>query len=214
MHRYFIKMPPLIKRLFPRYQWDGPSEGNAVYLTFDDGPHPEVTPWVLDQLQAVGAKATFFCIGNNVRQHPAVMDRISAEGHAIGNHTYDHVNGWKTEPAAYLENVKRAAGLIPSSLFRPPYGRIRGAQARGIADAMGRPGARIVLWDVLSADFDASYSPQQCAGNVLRHTVAGSIIVFHDSVKAWPNLSVALPLVLEGLQAKGFTFRPLPGAGN
>ncbi|GAA4318609.1 polysaccharide deacetylase family protein [Flaviaesturariibacter amylovorans] len=211
MHRYFIKMPVFVKRLFPRYVWEGPGEGNVVYLTFDDGPHPEVTPWVLDQLRVFDAQATFFCIGNNVVRHPSVMDRISAEGHGIGNHTYDHVNGWKTEPDAYLANVRKAASVIDSALFRPPYGRIRKAQARGIAEAMGQPGARIVLWDVLSADFDATYSPQQCADNVLRHTVAGSIIVFHDSVKAWPNLSGALPLVLRGLQERGFRFGALAG---
>ncbi|RYZ23074.1 MAG: polysaccharide deacetylase family protein [Chitinophagaceae bacterium] len=209
MHRYFIKTPRLVKRLFPRYTWDAPAAGGVVYLTFDDGPHPTITPWVLDQLKAHNAKATFFCIGKNVVAHPEVLNRISTEGHAIGNHTHNHLNGWKTDAAAYLENVRAAALHIPAALFRPPYGRIRGAQARGIAEAMGLPAARIIMWDVLSADFDRSITPQQCAENVLRHTVPGSIIVFHDSEKAWPNLEYALPEVLREFGKRGYTLKAL-----
>jgi peptidoglycan/xylan/chitin deacetylase (PgdA/CDA1 family) len=211
MHRYFIKTPWLLKRLFPRYLWDAPVDGRAVYLTFDDGPHPEVTPWVLDQLAAYDAKATFFCIGKNVLQHPAIFERILAEGHAVGNHTHNHLNGWKTDAATYLANVREAAGPIGARLFRPPYGRIRGQQARGIKSAMGREDAQVVMWDVLSADFDHSISPQQCAQNVLRNTVPGSIIVFHDSEKAAPNLRGALPVVLREFRERGFRMCPLSG---
>ncbi|TCJ13279.1 polysaccharide deacetylase family protein [Flaviaesturariibacter flavus] len=209
MHRYFLKTPWLLKRLFPRYTWDAPAAGNAVYLTFDDGPHPEITPWVLDQLKAWGAKATFFCIGKNVVNHPDVFARISTEGHAIGNHTHNHLNGWKTDAATYLANVRTAAEHIPAKLFRPPYGRIRGAQARGIASAMGVPAARIIMWDVLSADFDRGITPEKCTRNVLRHTVPGSIIVFHDSEKAWPNLQHTLPAVLREFAARGYQMKTL-----
>jgi peptidoglycan/xylan/chitin deacetylase (PgdA/CDA1 family) len=209
MHRFFIKIPRLVKRLFPRYCWDAPSGGNAVYLTFDDGPHPEITAWVLDLLRQFDAKATFFCIGKNVQQHPELFARISTEGHTVGNHTHNHLNGWKTDTATYLANVQEAAELIEARLFRPPYGRISRKQAAGIATAMRNPDAQVVMWDVLSADFDRSISPEACAENVLEHTVPGSIIVFHDSEKAWPNLQVALPIVLKVFQERGYRMKAL-----
>jgi peptidoglycan-N-acetylglucosamine deacetylase len=209
MHRYFIKTPWLLKRLFPRYMWDAPAEDNAVYLTFDDGPHPEVTPWVLDQLAAHDAKATFFCIGKNVLQHPEILVRILSEGHSIGNHTHNHLNGWKTDADTYIANIREAARVIDARLFRPPYGRIRRAQAGRIGEAMGRPDAQVVMWDVLSADFDRTINADECAQNVLKGTVPGSIIVFHDSEKAGPNLRGTLPVVLQSFRQSGYKMKAL-----
>jgi peptidoglycan/xylan/chitin deacetylase (PgdA/CDA1 family) len=209
MSRYFIKTPWLVKRLFSNYTWDAPAAGNAVYLTFDDGPHPTITPWVLDQLALAGAKASFFCIGKNVVQHQDIMARISTEGHAIGNHTHNHLNGWKTDTGTYLENIREASKHIHTSLFRPPYGRIRRAQARAIPRALDDLQAQVVMWDVLSADFDRNITPEQCMANVLLHTEPGSIIVFHDSEKAWPNLEKTLPIVLEEFKKRGYEMRAL-----
>ncbi|GAB4092759.1 polysaccharide deacetylase family protein [Flaviaesturariibacter terrae] len=209
MHRFFIRIPWLIKRLFPRYTWDAPASGGAVYLTFDDGPHETITPWVLDQLAAHGAKATFFCIGKNVALHPEIFSRIITEGHSVGNHTENHLNGWKTGTAEYLANIRLAAKRISSPLFRPPYGRIRARQARGLAAALGVPNPRVIMWDVLSADFDRETSAAACSANVLRNSRPGSIIVFHDSEKAWPNLKEALPVVLRFFREKGYLMKAL-----
>ncbi|RYY38450.1 MAG: polysaccharide deacetylase family protein [Chitinophagaceae bacterium] len=209
MHRYFIKTPWLLRRIFPKYVWEAPAADGAVYLTFDDGPHETITPWVLDQLAQFDAKATFFCIGKNVAAHPGLFNRITTEGHAVGNHTENHRNGWKTPVEEYLANVRLAAARIPGSLFRPPYGRIRAAQARGLASAMGVPNPQVIMWDVLSADFDRSIRSAQCTANVLNHTRPGSIIVFHDSEKAWPNLKEALPVVLRTFRERGYVMKAL-----
>jgi peptidoglycan/xylan/chitin deacetylase (PgdA/CDA1 family) len=206
MHRYFIKTPSWVRRLFPRYTWRGPADENAVYLTFDDGPHPTITPWVLDQLRSWNAKATFFCIGKNVAAYPDIYERIIDEGHAVGNHTQTHRNGWKTNTDEYIDDIKKASTLIRSPLFRPPYGKIRARQAGAIRSLLGDK-TRIVMWDVLSADFDRSITAAACLKNVLDHTVAGSVIVFHDSEKAWPHLSVVLPEVLSVLASRGHQFR-------
>ncbi|HEX6333789.1 MAG TPA: polysaccharide deacetylase family protein [Flavisolibacter sp.] len=209
MHRYFIKTPWIAKFLFPAYVWDLPAAEGTVYLTFDDGPHPRITPWVLDVLRDHDAKATFFCIGNNVAQFPEVYRRILDEGHATGNHTYDHCNGWKTPTDVYLRSTREAARLIDSNLFRPPYGRIRSAQAAGIAEAMGHRAAKVIMWDVLSADFDSSFSPQQCLKHVLDNVHSGSIVVFHDSEKAARNLEFILPEILKSLKERGYICRPM-----
>lgn len=176
-----------------------------IYLSFDDGPHPLATPFVLDLLKQYNARATFFCIGKNVDENPDIYNRILAEGHAVGNHTQHHVNGWKTETAAYLDNVAEAGKRIRSNLFRPPYGRLRSAQARQLA------GYRIVMWDVLSGDFDAAVSPARCADYVLKHTNNGSIVVFHDSEKAWEKMSYVLPIVIEHFSKAGYTFSAIQG---
>ncbi len=209
MHRYFIKTPRWVKLLFPTYVWSLPATDKVVYLTFDDGPHPHLTPWVLHELNKHGAKATFFCVGNNVRKYGDVYRHILAEGHAVGNHTHTHVNGWKTDTAAYLKDVADAAAFIYSPLFRPPYGRIKKGQARGIAAAMNNEGAKIVMWDVLSADFDQSITSDECLQNVLKNVEAGSIIVFHDSEKAAAHLQYALPKVLSELNKKGYRMESL-----
>lgn len=203
MHRYFIKTPWLVKKLFSSYEWNFSRKEDVVYLSFDDGPHPVITPWVLDQLKSFDAKASFFCIGNNVKQYPKVYNRILDEGHAVGNHTFHHLNGWQTTNEKYLDDISKAAKLIHTNLFRPPYGKIRASQSAKISDAMHTDHARIIMWDVLSADFDVSISTEQCLNYVLRHTRAGSIIVFHDSEKAFVHLKELLPATLEFLKNKG-----------
>jgi len=179
-------------------------DADKVYLTFDDGPVPEATPWVLDQLATYGAKGTFFCIGNNVRKYPDIYDRILAEGHTVGNHTYNHSNGWKTPTRQYIAGVAAAAAVIDSKLFRPPYGKLRPRQLKELeADY------KVVMWDVLSGDYDPALTAEQCIQNVLRHTKAGSIIVFHDSVKAIDKLTAVLPVVLQHCQENNWTMAPL-----
>lgn len=209
MHKYFIKTPWIAKTFFASYIWNLPGEDNAVYLTFDDGPHPNITPWVLDELNKYNAQASFFCIGKNVQDYPDVYRRILEEGHSVGNHTYQHLNGWKTKDKKYLEDVTKAAELISSNLFRPPYGRIRTSQAKRIRETLRHYNSKIVMWDVLSADFDSSFSPAQCLNNVLENVVAGSIIVFHDSEKAYNNLKYALPGTLRSLKEEGFIFKKI-----
>ena len=186
-----------------------PDKDNAVYLTFDDGPHPAATPFVLNELKKYNAPATFFCLGKNVMSHPDIYQDILSAGHAVGNHTQNHLNGWKTPADIYLNNIAEAARYIPTNLFRPPYGRIKKSQAKQITGVLQRPDAKIIMWDVLSADFDTTITPQQCARNVLKHITAGSVIVFHDSEKAFTNLAYALPLVLDELKKQGYIFKKI-----
>ena len=166
-----------------------------IYLSFDDGPHPIATPFVLDQLAEYGAKASFFCIGKNVVAEPIIYQRILNEGHTVGNHTHQHVNGWKISDEDYIGDTMNAAKYIDSNLFRPPYGRIKRSQAKRLQ----QKGMRVIMWDVLSADFDTNLTPQACMSYVLYHTKPGSIVLFHDSEKAWERMSVALPAVLKHL---------------
>jgi peptidoglycan/xylan/chitin deacetylase (PgdA/CDA1 family) len=206
MRQYLIKTPWIIKRLFNSYTWRMPANERAVYLTFDDGPHPEITPWVLEELAKYNALATFFCIGKNVVQHPEIYDRILNEKHSVGNHTYNHNNGWKTTNDDYINDVRKASEIIHSNLFRPPYGKIRKVQAKQITDILGQR-AKIIMWDVLSADFDQSVSEKKCLQNIMENVSAGSIIVFHDSEKAFANLKYALPRTLEKLTEQGYEFK-------
>jgi len=208
MHRFFINTPWLIKKLFYRYIWNFSRREQAVYLTFDDGPHPTITPWVLEQLKTYQAQATFFCVGENVAQYSDVYQQILASGHAVGNHTQHHPNGWETDTEIYLNDVREAALSIKSPLFRPPYGRIKKAQAKGVRKILGA-GTKIIMWEVLSCDFDPSFSKEQCLKNVLNHARAGSIIVFHDSEKAAPNMQAVLPVVLQQLAQKGYAFKAI-----
>jgi len=202
---YPVKTPKLVSRLMPQYLWRINSPEPVVYLTFDDGPIPGLTPWVLDTLAQFEAKATFFCVGDNVRKHPDIYARLLAEGHRTGNHTFNHLNGLKTPAAQYIENVRTCAEYVDSSLFRPPYGRLR----RGLRRALSAD-YQLVLWDVLSGDFDRALSPEKCLAGVLKHTEPGSIIVFHDSLKAEPNLRYTLPRALEAFRQKGWRFEALP----
>lgn len=194
---YTLRPPFIYRALFPGALYRVLGKKDTVYLTFDDGPHPTITPWVLDVLREHGAKATFFVVGSRVQRYPDVMERLLSEGHAIGNHTMTHPDGWLTSVDAYIDEFKRCEILTGAKLFRPPYGRITPAQYRNIAAS-----ARVVMWDVLSADFDSKCTPEQCVKNVLDSVRPGSIIVFHDSQKAWPRLEKALPEVLQRLKEK------------
>ena len=206
---YLIKTPWLLKAFYPKCTWDIPSERKVVYLTFDDGPHPQATEFVLATLKQYNAKGTFFCIGNNVLAYPNIYANILNEGHAVGNHTYDHLNGWKTDLNTYYENIKSAAKLINSPFFRPPYGRITRAQIKQIVEANYMPN-KIIMWDVLSGDFDLKLTGETCARNVINNAMSGSIIVFHDSTKAWERLQVALPLVVQYFSNLGYSMEVLP----
>lgn len=209
MHKYFIKTPWIIKKFFSSYIWHLPPDGNAVYLTFDDGPHPTITPWVLDELKKHNAQASFFCIGNNVQKFQEIYQRILDEGHAVGNHTHTHLNGWKTQDKKYLEDISKAAEFIQSKLFRPPYGKIKISQAKQVAATLKIGDAKIIMWDILSADFDSSFSPQQCLQHVIQNTTAGSIIVLHDSEKAFCNLNYLLPKLLKHLADKKYMLKKI-----
>jgi len=201
---YLVKTPQFIQKLFPNFTWRVPTDEKVIHLTFDDGPIPEVTPWVLDILAQHNAKATFFCVGDNVRKHPDVLEMVKKAGHAIGNHTYNHLNGWLTDNVQYFLNVRRCAHEIRSSLFRPPYGRMKPRQGEFLQRHY-----RIVMWDVLSGDFDPEISAEQCLDNVLSNAKKGSIIVFHDSLKAWEKLQHVLPKVLVHFSERGFRFSHL-----
>lgn len=212
--RYFVKTPWWLKKIYSSYTWSIEEKKNRIYLTFDDGPHPEATPFVLDELKKHQAKATFFCIGNNVAQHPAIYQRIIDEGHAVGNHTYSHLNGWKTANDIYLTDINKAATLIDSTLFRPPYGRITSFQARHVKDALKVSDAKIIMWDVISGDFDIDLSEEKCLQNVILNATRGSIVVFHDSEKAFKKLKYCLPLVLNFFSEKGFEFAAVKNLPN
>lgn len=204
---YWVKTPHFIKKWFSSLVWDLPTEEKVLYITFDDGPHPIATKFVLQQLQQYHAKASFFCIGKNVAEHPNIYQDILNEGHTIGNHTQNHVNGFKTSSKDYLQNVLEAKKYINSSLFRPPYGKILPFQA----SLLQKAGFKIIMWDVLSGDFDTKITGNECTQNVLLQATNGSIIVFHDSEKAFPRLEIALPKVLDFFNAKGFVFKALEG---
>jgi peptidoglycan-N-acetylglucosamine deacetylase len=208
--KYFIKTPWWLKRLYSSYTWNIKTKEKVIYLSFDDGPHPVATGFVLDQLKKYNARATFFCIGKNVLAEPALYRRIIDEGHSVGNHTQHHLNGWKAKDAEYLADVTEAALLIDSSLFRPPYGRITSFQARNIHKAMKKDNSRIVMWDVLSGDFDETLSGEDCLKNVILNTNNGSIVVLHDSEKAFPRLEYSLPVILEFFEKKGYRFEKIP----
>jgi peptidoglycan-N-acetylglucosamine deacetylase len=186
--------------------WEMPSDGNKVYLSFDDGPHPVATAFVLDLLKAHNATGNFFCIGNNVIRYPEVYRRIIDEGHVTGNHTHHHKNGWKTGNDDYLNDIRQAQQFIDSDLFRPPYGRIRYGQLKRIKTDLG---LKPVMWSLLSGDFDPDLTGAECAGNILKNARPGDIIVFHDSEKALERLRYALPLVLDAIRERGWVTEKL-----
>jgi peptidoglycan-N-acetylglucosamine deacetylase len=204
---YLAKTPKWVSKLFGDSIWSMPETEKAIYLTFDDGPHPVITPFVLDELGKFDAKATFFCIGKNVAEHPGIYKRILEQGHAVGNHTHNHLNGWKTPNAKYLQNILEARNFIDSSLFRPPYGRIT-TQQKKFLQHLNEP-FKIVMWSVLSGDFDINITPEKCLDNVLKNTKSGSVIVFHDSEKAFERLQYTLPAVLKYFSEKGFCFEKI-----
>ncbi|MEL7221148.1 MAG: polysaccharide deacetylase family protein [Bacteroidota bacterium] len=201
---YLVKTPKFIQELFPNFTWRIPSNEKVIYLTFDDGPIPEVTPWVLEQLAAYNAKATFFCVGENIEQNPEVFQQVVDAGHAVGSHTFNHLNGWATDSIPYFHNVRHAANLTKTVLFRPPYGKLRRGQTQFLQRHY-----RIVMWDVLSGDFDPAISKEQCLNNVTRHVEPGSIVVFHDSLKAKDKMQYALPRTLAHFAEQGYRFEAL-----
>jgi len=204
---YLVHTPWWLKRIYHSLVWQIPTKEKVLYLTFDDGPHPVATPFVLDRLKEYDARATFFCIGKNVEAYPQLYRRTLLEGHRTGNHTYDHLNGWKVGDEQYMENIRGAARLIDSELFRPPYGRIGAVQSRLLRSAPFH--YQIIMWEVLSADFDRALTARRCARYVIRHAGPGSIVVFHDSQKAWDRLRGALPAVLEHFSGLGYRFEAI-----
>jgi len=204
---YLVKTPLLLKKLYQKLIWNMDSKPRCLYLTFDDGPIPIVTPFVLNILKQYNAKATFFCIGDNVSKYPDIFNQVRDEGHAIGNHTFNHLKGWKTDDSVYLENFEKADDLLKSNLFRPPYGRIKRSQIKDILNA--KPGIKIIMWSVLSGDFDINLEPERCLENVIKNTQSGDIIVFHDSLKAFDRLEYVLPRAIENWRNAGFAFKSL-----
>ena len=209
---YLAKTPGLLTRLYPSCIWNFPRDNQSIYFTFDDGPHPEATPFVLDTLKQYNAKGTFFCIGKNVAAYPDIYKRILNEGHAVGNHTFDHLNGWKTPDQEYIKNIGEARNYIDSKLFRPPYGRITKFQIRLLTaseNVKQKTVFKIIMWDVLSGDFDMSSSAEKCVKNVTSNAEAGSIVVFHDSEKAMPRMQKALIESLKYFSEKGIKFEAI-----
>jgi len=219
MKFYFIKTPMLLKFIFRNWVWRLPSKKKVLYLTFDDGPTPEITEWTLNELKKHKAKATFFCIGKNIEEHPEIFKKVIEEKHSVGNHTNNHLNGWKTKTATYLQNIEEAekyfdenrkseivirkSKIVNRKLFRPPYGRITLSQSKKIR----KKGYKIIMWDVLSADFDPNISNEKCLENVIKNIQNGSIIIFHDSDKASEKLKFVLPKVLEYYSYLGYKFK-------
>ncbi|MBD8389577.1 polysaccharide deacetylase family protein [Dysgonomonas sp. BGC7] len=199
----FIEQPPrLYRMLFPGAIWRKPVEGQkTVYLTFDDGPIPEITPWVLDLLRKYDIKATFFCVGDNVRKYPEIYKSVLNEGHRVGNHTFNHVQGIRKFTKRYLENARLASEYITSDLFRPPHGHMRIPQFFTL-----RREYKIVMWDVVTRDYSKLMTPEKVLDNVKKYTRDGSVIVFHDSLKSEQNMKYALPRSLEWLKQEGYTF--------
>jgi peptidoglycan/xylan/chitin deacetylase (PgdA/CDA1 family) len=204
---YLVKTPWLLKKLYPKLIWNVKQSSRCIYLTFDDGPIPIVTPFVLNILKQYNAKATFFCIGDNVNKHPDIFDQVIKDGHAIGNHTYNHLKGWNTEDQTYLNNFLQADELLNTNLFRPPYGRIKRSQIKLLQKA--KPGLEIIMWTVLSGDFDFTLAPETCLENVIKNTASGDIVLFHDSLKAYNRMEYTLPRAMEHWSKEGFEFRGL-----
>jgi peptidoglycan/xylan/chitin deacetylase (PgdA/CDA1 family) len=219
----FTKTPKLLQWLFHKRIWAFSRSSNSVYITFDDGPIPEITPWVVAELKKYDAKATFFCIGDNIEKHPSIFKQLITEGHVIGNHTQHHINGWNTSKEAYIKEITRCESLISEQnisdakdshsplfknkerskikkIFRPPYGKITAKQAKEIL----KKGYSIIMWDILSKDYDPKIDKEKCLKNILKNVRAGSIIVFHDSLKAEKKLRYILPKVLEHIQKRGW----------
>lgn len=218
---YLVKSPLLLKWFYSALTWNKSRSEKIVYLTFDDGPIPNVTEFVLNTLKTFNIKATFFCIGDNIIKHPELFERLKNDGHSIGNHTFNHLNGWKTDDETYFNNVLKCQELTQTPLFRPPFGRIKKSQIRmlnPIAIESESPKVQhttlqapreIIMWDVLSGDFDTTLSPEKCYHNVIKNTKNGSIIVFHDSLKAFDRLHYALPKAIEYLVNEGYQFGKL-----
>lgn len=201
---YLVKTPYLIKKYFSKFVWDVPQSPHSIFLTFDDGPTPGITEFVLEELDKYQAKASFFCIGEKVKKHPDLFKQIKTQGHIVANHTYSHLNGKKTPKDDYLADFKKCEEVFFSKLFRPPYGKITKAQHDEVLKTH-----QIIMWDVLSGDFDVAISQEDCWRNVRENTKSGSIVVFHDSEKAEEKLFYTLPKTLEHFSKKGFRFESI-----
>ena len=210
-----VKVPQPVKWLYPQYTWDKfdkVKNEKTLYLTFDDGPIPEVTPWVLETLKKYNAKVTFFCIGDNISKYPNIYSLLFESNNKIGNHTFNHLKGWRTPTNEYVENVLKAQNEIEKNgsiaekkLFRPPYGKIKKEQAKKLKNL----GFEIIMYDTIAYDWEATITGEKCADNIIQNAKSGSIIVFHDSLKAEKNLKHALPKVLEFYTNKGYEFATL-----
>ena len=200
-----VQLPDCFTRLFQQAVWRFPENEKVIYLTFDDGPVPEVTPWVLDILKEENISASFFCVGENVQKNPAVFSRILEEGHSVGNHTYNHLQGLKTANKLFFENIHKAEKYIPSDLFRPPHGWMRPSQYKVLSKRF-----QIIMWDVISNDYNSNLTAEKIIRNVTDYVRPGSIITFHDSVKAWKNLEKTLPHCISLLKKEGYTFKAIP----
>lgn len=199
-----VTVPAFLRIFYPSLLWQKPAGEHKMYLTFDDGPHPDITPKVMEILAEFQARATFFCVGENVKRYPDVYQQISKQGHKTGNHTYNHLNGWKTPLNLYYENVNACRELVDSDLLRPPYGRITPGQIQTLKKEY-----QIVMWSVLSYDFDQETSPQQCLDYVVDTAEDGAVVVFHDSPKSAQNMFFALPRVLRHFTDLGYSFETL-----
>jgi len=203
---YLAKTPTLIYKIYnSKDLWRVETSENNIYLTFDDGPVPEITPWVLDMLDTFEAKATFFCVGENAMRNPEILQDIIRRKHTVGNHTYNHMRSWKSEPEDYFENVVKCADYFNTTLFRPPYGKVSPNKHKLLKKHFN-----LVYWTVLSGDFDQSISPEKCLENAITSVEKGSIVVFHDSIKAKKNLYYTLPAFLDHFHKKGFNFKAIP----
>jgi len=203
-----VRPPSLLTRALRRMTWDLHGDHREVYLTFDDGPTPVVTPWVLEHLDDADAKGTFFCLGRNVDKHPEIYHQILSRGHSVGNHSYSHLKGFRSSIRRYMDDVNLASDMIDSKLFRPPYGRIFPGQVKAVLQHYD-----IIMWDVLSIDYNSGLSGDRVLHNVTRNVKPGSIIVFHDSDKAADNLYYALPRTLEFLKEEGYSMKSIPSSG-
>ena len=204
----FLHYSPFwLKAFFPRYKWRVNTNEKKMFLTFDDGPIPEITEFVLDTLKQYNAKATFFCIGDNVRKHPDIFHNIIAQGHSVGNHTFNHLNGWKSNDSDYMANIELCEKQLnlDTNLFRPPYGRMKKSQSRQLPLTK-----EIIMWDVLSGDFSAEIKPEVCLRKSIRYARPGSIVLFHDSLKAAENMQYTLPRFLDHFVKTGYQFDALP----
>lgn len=198
---YLVRPPYILRKIYPKTTWRKNPEAKKIYLTFDDGPVTEVTTGVLDVLKKEDIKATFFCVGENVMKYPDIYQRIIDEQHKTGNHTFNHLNGWNTNTRDYIQNIEKCAAFVKSNLFRPPYGRLKKTQYSLLNNNYS-----IIMWDVLSGDYDKATTPEQCLKNVIDYYRNGSVIVFHDSYKAQNNLEYALPRFIEHAKMNGFEF--------
>ena len=201
---YFIKTPKIAQSILKKAVWNIPNNDRRIFLTFDDGPTPSITNQTLDILKEHKIKATFFCLGSQVEKHPELFKRIIDEGHAVGNHSYSHLKGWTTNNKIYLEDVHRGESLIDSHLFRPPYGKIKRSQVNSLS-----PQTKIILWDVLPGDFSAKNDVEKIVSNTLNSVETGSIIVLHDNDKCGNKMLQALPVIIDKLQEKKYSFSPI-----